>query len=216
MIGTVTSKKPEDDRKNILYGIKWFCETFKNNKKVGLILKISHGKNTSIDRAITQNMLENVLREVRPGKFPQVTLLHGNLTQKEVAGLYKHSRVKCFLSPTRGEGYGLPLIEAAASGLPVAATNWSGHLDFLKDEFIKVDYNLKNIDKSRIDNRIFVEETKWAEVVESSYKSAMLNAYSNIEDHEKKARDLKKQINREFSKNKIVSLYDNFFNSLKF
>ena len=177
MVGTVTSRKPEDDRKNILYGIKWFCEAFKGNKKIGLVLKISHGKNTSIDKKITENMLESILREVRPGEFPKVTLLHGNLTQKEVAGLYRHSRIKCLLSPTRGEGYGLPLVEAAASGLPVVATNWSGHLDFLKDKFVKVDYNLKNIDPSRIDNRIFVENTKWAEVSESSYKRCIIDAF---------------------------------------
>lgn len=32
----------------------------------------------------------------------------------------------CFLFPTRGEGYGLPPREAAATGLPVIATKWSG------------------------------------------------------------------------------------------
>jgi glycosyltransferase involved in cell wall biosynthesis len=161
-------------------------------------------------------MLENVLKEVRPGKFPKITLLHGNLTQDEVAGLYNHSRVKCLLAPTKGEGYGLPLVEAAASGIPVVATNWSGHLDFLKDKFVKVDYNLKNIDKTRIDNRVFVEGTKWADVLESSYKRAMIDVYTNIDDHKKTAMSLRKEIRKEYSKSKIVSLYNNFFNSLKF
>lgn len=32
----------------------------------------------------------------------------------------------CFVFPSRGEGYGLPPREAAATGLPVIATNWSG------------------------------------------------------------------------------------------
>jgi len=216
MVGTVTSRNPQDDRKNILFGVKWFCETFKDNKKVGLVLKISHGKNTSIDRRLTQNMLKNVLKEVRSGEYPKITLLHGNLTQKEVAGLYKHSRIKCLLSPTRGEGYGLPLVEAAASGLPVAATNWSGHLDFLGDKFIKVDYNLRNIDSSRIDNRVFVEDTKWAEVTENSFKRSLIDAHSNIEDHERTARALKGQVRKDFCKKRITSMYDEFFNNLNF
>jgi len=41
-------------------------------------------------------------------------------------------QVKALVALTRGEGYGLPILEAAASGLPVIATGWSGHMDFLK------------------------------------------------------------------------------------
>ena len=118
----------------------------------------------------------------------------------KISSLYTHPKASCFVSLTRGEGFGLPLLEAAASGLPIIATEWSGHLDFLKDKFIKVDYNLKNIDKSRIDNRIFVENTKWAEIVESSYKRAMLDAYANIGVHEKVSKSLRKETKIEYSK----------------
>lgn len=35
-----------------------------------------------------------------------------------------------FAAPTRGEGWGLPIIEAMACGLPVIATGWSAHTAF--------------------------------------------------------------------------------------
>lgn len=37
-----------------------------------------------------------------------------------------YEQVDAFVYPTRGEGWGLPAREAAATGLPVLATNWSG------------------------------------------------------------------------------------------
>ena len=39
----------------------------------------------------------------------------------------------CFVMPTRGEGWGLPIIEAMACGLPVIATNWSAQTDFMNE-----------------------------------------------------------------------------------
>jgi len=168
-----------------------------------------------IDRHLTLNTVKGVLKEVRKGDYPKVTVVHGNMTQKEIADLYKHSRVKCLISPTRGEGYGLPLVEAAASGLPVMATNWSGHLDFLEDKFIKIDYDLVNINKSRIDNRIFVEGTKWAMPNELQFKRKLKEVYENIEKFENNSKVLKKNVLKNFSKKSIIKIYDEVFEKIK-
>lgn len=42
-----------------------------------------------------------------------------------------YTMANVFLWPSRGEGYGLPALEALACGLPVLASNHSAHLEFL-------------------------------------------------------------------------------------
>ena len=48
----------------------------------------------------------------------------------ELAELYRSC--DAFVLPSRAEGWGLPLIEAAASGLPIITTMHSGHTEFLQ------------------------------------------------------------------------------------
>lgn len=208
MIGTITSKNANDDRKNLFYSLKWFCEEFKDDKKVGLVLKTCYGKGTKIDKNLTKDTLEKVLKEVRPGKFPKITLIHGNMKKREIADLYKKEKIKAYVSATKGEGYGLPIIEAAASGMPVIATNWSGHLEFLEEgKFLGIDYRLEEINESRIDGRIFIKGSRWAKVDENDFKSKLRDMKENYSKHKKNALEMQNNIHKNFSKEKIKEIY---------
>jgi glycosyltransferase involved in cell wall biosynthesis len=53
-----------------------------------------------------------------------VEVIVGNLSNSQIRNLYQRS--DCFVFPSRGEGWGLPPRQAAATGLPVIATDWGG------------------------------------------------------------------------------------------
>jgi len=59
----------------------------------------------------------------RIGWTPQYALKTGQVDQEDVARLYSASDV--LLATSKGEGFGLPVIEAQACGLPVIVSNWT-------------------------------------------------------------------------------------------
>ena len=207
ILGQLGAMNADDDRKNIYKTIKWVAENFKNRDDVGIIIKTNMGKNTKIDKKLTQNILNQMKNHFKDSKV-KLYLIHGTMTDQEIAALYRHKKIKCLVSATRGEGYGLPLIEAAASGMPIIVTNWSGHLDFLqKINFLAVDYDLKEINESRVDNRIFFPGFRWAEPKEESFKKALSKLINDFETFKNLAENEKKVIIKEFSKENIINTY---------
>jgi len=175
---------------------------------VGVIIKTNFGKNSKLDRANTINVLAKVLMETKQGNGPKFYLLHGNMLNDEVAALYRHPKVSALVSFTRGEGFGLPLLEAAACGLPVVATNWSAHTEFLKKgKFVKVDYKLANIHPSRVDNKIFLQEMRWANPSEADAKKKLKRLYRSPGMPQKWAKDLAKKLQESHSFSAISDQY---------
>lgn len=209
MVGQITGNDHASDRKNLFGTLKWLCEAFSSDPDVGIILKTNSGRGTSGDRAVTEKAVKDLLSQVRKGPYPAVHLLHGNLTTEEMARLYRRDDVKAFVSLTRGEGFGLPLLEAAASDIPVIATNWSGHLDFLnRGRFLPVNYTLKQIPSTRADGKIFIQGTHWAEPIESDFKKKVAKFRKKSEIPTEWARDLGNTIRSEFSQAAIEKQYD--------
>lgn len=210
IFGQLTGNNPENDRKNIFYTIKWLCEAFKDDKDVGIVVKTNLGRNTNIDRKIVTQTMAGLLREVRSNRlFPRVHLLHGDMSDAEVASLYRHPKIKALLTATRGEGYGLPILEAAASGLPVIATRWSGHVDFLSHgKYIELDYRLDAIHPSRVDNKIFMPGFKWAHPLEEDFKKKVVTFRHNSEIPKLWARDMRTIILEKYSISTVIGMYN--------
>ena len=110
--------------------IKTFAMAFKDEKiKPALVLKTSSAGFSVIDR---ENMIKKIKEALGKdfGKVP-VYLLHGDMADYQLNGLYEHPKVKVMLNFTKGEGFGRPLLEFTLAKKPLIVTAWSGHTDFL-------------------------------------------------------------------------------------
>jgi len=209
MVGQITGMRPEIDRKNIFYAVKWFCEEFKDRKDVSLVVKSNLGTNCSIQRSQLNNIFTNLLNEVRKGQYPKVHLINGEMTTGEIVSLYKSKKITGLISLTRGEGFGLPILEAAACGLPVMCTEWSGHMDFMKlGKHIGIEYDLVEIPDGRVDNAIFVRGAKWAQPREEDFKKRIRKFVDSQSTPKQWALDLCEKVRRDYSFAAISAAYD--------
>lgn len=162
------SGDPERDRKNTFGLISTFKNTFKHDPTKALVLKVNLGRNTAIDRNNTLVLLKNYIAQTCPDSKANVYLLHGPMTMKQIGSLYRHPKVKAFVSFTRGEGFGLPFLEAAANGLPIVATNHSSYTEFLtvsgENKFVKADFMTVEVPQKFVEGRVIPQGAKWAEV----------------------------------------------------
>ena len=205
-------------RKDIENTIKWFVEEFKD-ENVGLVLKASKQRNSLMDRDWCTNNISRLLNNY-PDRKCKIHLVHGTMTDEEIHGLYTHPNIHAYATTTHGEGYGLPLFEAAYSGMPVIATGWSGHMDFLcvdkktksgkpkrETMFEKVKYTLQPIQKEAEWPGVLEPGTKWAFANEESYKKSLRKAYNNISVLKRQAESLADSIKQSHSQQVIYQQF---------
>jgi hypothetical protein len=174
-----------EDRKNTSLMLKTFFETFKDKKnKPAFIMKTSGAGSSIMDR---DEMLKKIddIRNIVSGDLPSVYLLHGELDDKDINNLYNHPKVKAMFNLTKGEGFGRPLLEFTLSKKPIIVSGWSGHVDFLDQEFCcLVSGELKNVHPSAQVQNIILAESMWLSPDVNQASTYLKNVYEKYSKYE--------------------------------
>lgn len=175
-----------EDRKNISGMLHNFLGTFANQEnQPALVLKTSGATFSLKDRERIVSKI-NAIKSMFPAeyKLPNVYLIHGNLTKKEINSMYNHEKIKAMLSYTKGEGFGRPLLEFAVTGKPVIASGFSGHVDFLNPVFHTfLPGELTEIHKSAVWDGILVEGSKWFNVNYQEASKILADVFKNYKKY---------------------------------
>ncbi len=174
------------------------CAMVPEKNRVDLILKTSSGGFSVTDR---EQLKSRVNRISGPGR---VHLLHGDLTEKEMQELYSHPNVGAFVTFTHGEGYGRPIQEAAACGLPVFAPNWSGQVDFLKAQHYPLIGKLEKLHPSTVWEGMLIADSQWFYVdIDHAAKQLAKYMMSPASHRSPKVKKLQKDIQTNYTWDKM-------------
>lgn len=198
------------DRKDLGMVIKTFATVFQNLPKEtqpGLILKTSSAGFSIIDRENMRERIEDITKSFGDN-CPPIYLLHGDLSEAEMAQLYHNPKVKAMVSFTKGEGYGRPLAEFAITGKPILVSGWSGHTDFLPTEnTVFLEGSLTNIDESSADTFI-LKEAQWFSVNYSKAAGEMWDVFNNYKQYSENSKGLHTNIINNFTLDKMMEIFD--------
>ncbi len=115
-------------RKGVDVLLRSYLESFGPDDDVCLVVKAFGSghvyRGSTIDDQLRAVALDPLSAEVE--------LIDDDLTEADMAALYRSCDV--LVHPYRGEGFGLPVAEAMASGLPVIVTDYGACLDFCTAE----------------------------------------------------------------------------------
>jgi glycosyltransferase involved in cell wall biosynthesis len=120
--------------------VRGWAAAFRADDPVELIIKITRIVVPLID---VQRELVDAIRAGGhdPGACAPITVMERDLSDREMAAFYRDA--DAFVLPTRGEGWGRPIVEAMASGLPVLVTNWSAPATYLtRSNGFPIEYEL--------------------------------------------------------------------------
>ncbi|GAB4111188.1 MAG: glycosyltransferase [Roseiflexaceae bacterium] len=133
--------------------LKAYCRAFRPNDDVLLIVKtFNHDRSLDLRRHVA-DLVGN-----RPTP-PLTFLLNQPIAAAQLGVLYRSA--DCFVLPTRGEGWGMPTLEAMACGLPVITPNWGAQGDFVHDR-VALPLRIKGM-RPAVTRSPYYAGSQWAE-----------------------------------------------------
>lgn len=196
------------ERKNPKALIQNYWKAFEGVDDVVLRLKTYGANYTEREKGAIKDQINDFKKEQEQGHYPKIDLFLEEMSNDEIMNF--HNQGDVFVSAHRGEGWGMPQMEAMSLGKPIISTNWGGIHHWLSNkdswlipfEYVNV-FNMGHIGWYSTDHL-------WANIKSEELRKAMFEAYYNRELTRDKGRLARKLVRNTFSFKTVGNLMKDY------
>ncbi len=185
--------------------LKAYFDEFSSDDNVSLLIMSRYQSGQSkFHRNKIKNDIDLIMDDFPNKDLPHVVRYSRVVPEKDMPKIYRAAN--CFVLPTRGEGGGLPPLEASMCGLPVIMTNCSGQQGYLREDnsyMLEID-SLQTVQRGQMhlhywDGQQFPALT--SQGVHNSLRKYMRSVVDNYKEAKRKNKKLQKMILENFTWN---------------
>lgn len=199
-----------DPRKNNTELLQSYLEAFPAASPVTLILKTSeqgYSEGPFYAWQDTSELANRAIADISSasgGASAQICLLPYELSGRGIDML--HALGDCYVSASRGEGWGMGIFDAATRGTPVLATGWGGHLDYLGSDWPgTIPFSMRTVPVWPPSAPLFWPPQRWAEPNFEDMVKAWRNALSDAQHQKAAAQTIAADIANRFAEPVITA-----------
>lgn len=171
---------------------------FQNDERVSLTLKTYLDNFTPKKRQEVDMKIRIMKKRLGLKKYPPVYLYRELMTRQQIYRF--HKTFDCFVSAHRGEGWGIPQMEAMLMGNPIISTNCGGIHEYLTVKEAKLlPYKLTPVVGDVRNSNWYRTDQQWADVEVDALRKAMRYMYENQKKAKKMGEAASELVQKTFS-----------------
>ncbi len=164
------------DRKNPQELLQAYWEEFQAGENVGLLIKTYFRDFNLVNKRMIRHQIEQLKARSGLRKFPPIFLYLDLMDRKHIQRLHQTGDV--YVTAHRGEGWGVPQVQAAVAGKPMIATAYAGcHEYFTQDTAHLIDYTMVPVRGMDHSSMWYSSDQNWADVDHAMLRQAFRDCY---------------------------------------